>query len=136
MMLGKINFADLYINLTGQSFANLAAAKAAGAATINYGLFINTIINFLIIALVLFFMIKAINKISKPAPAPGCARDQGMPLLPDQGPEEGHPLPGLHLRTEVDSFSRLHFIIAAPNCRYFNCTLFSIFCLARRSRVV
>ena len=69
LLLGKVNFANLYINLTNQTYANLAAAKAAGAATINYGVFINTIINFILIGLVLFFVIKGINRMQKPAPA-------------------------------------------------------------------
>ena len=68
MLLGKINFADMYINLTGQSYANLAAAKAAGAATINFGVFINTVINFILVALVLFLVVKGMNAIRKPAP--------------------------------------------------------------------
>lgn len=70
MLLGQINFADLFISLTGKSFASVEAAKTAGAPTINYGLFINAIINFLIIAVVMFFIIKAINRLKKPAPAP------------------------------------------------------------------
>jgi large conductance mechanosensitive channel len=70
LLLGKINFTDLYINLSGEQFDSLAKAKEAGAATINYGLFINTLINFVIIALVLFVIIRAVNRMSrKPAPA-------------------------------------------------------------------
>jgi large conductance mechanosensitive channel len=74
LLLGKINFADLYLNLSGEQFDSLAKAKEAGAATINYGLFINTLINFLIIALVLFLVIRAVNRMSKkPAPAAAAA---------------------------------------------------------------
>ena len=68
-LLGKINFTDLFINLSGTSYPSLKAAQDAGAATINYGLFINTIINFLIIGLVVFLIVKAVNKLKKPAPA-------------------------------------------------------------------
>ena len=68
-LLGKINFADLYINLSGKSFDTLKAAKEAGAATINYGVFINTLINFLIVAVVMFLVVKAMNAMRKPAPA-------------------------------------------------------------------
>ena len=50
LIIGKVDFTDLYINLSGKEYESLAAAKAAGAATINYGLFINNVINFLIIA--------------------------------------------------------------------------------------
>jgi large conductance mechanosensitive channel len=68
-LTGKINFTDLFINLSGGSYPTLAAAKAAGAATINYGVFINAIINFLIVAFVIFLVVRQINKMKK-APAP------------------------------------------------------------------
>jgi large conductance mechanosensitive channel len=68
MILGKVNFTDLFVNLTGIPYANLAAAKDAGAATINYGLFLNTILDFLIVALVMFIIIRQMNRMQKPAP--------------------------------------------------------------------
>jgi large conductance mechanosensitive channel len=68
LLLGKINFSALYINLSGQSFASLADAQKANAATINYGLFINNVIVFLIVALVVFLLVKSINQLKKPAP--------------------------------------------------------------------
>jgi large conductance mechanosensitive channel len=69
-LLGRVNFTDLFVSLDGQSYPTLAAAKAAGAATINYGVFINTIINFLIIAFVVFLLVREINRwTAKPAPA-------------------------------------------------------------------
>lgn len=69
-LLGPLNFSDLFINLTPEKAAvSLKVAKDLGAATINYGVFINTLINFLIVALVLFFLIKAMNSMRKPAPA-------------------------------------------------------------------
>jgi len=67
LLLGKVDFNNLFINLSGQPYATLAAAKEAGAATINYGVFINTIIEFLIIAFVVFLLVKQINKLMKPA---------------------------------------------------------------------
>jgi large conductance mechanosensitive channel len=73
LLLGKIDFSNLYINLSGGSYASLAEAKKAGAATLNYGLFINTAIDFLIIALVIFMMVKWVNKLRRPAPAPAPA---------------------------------------------------------------
>lgn len=70
LLLGKINFTDLFINLTPEkAAASLKAAKDAGAATINYGVFINTLINFVIVALVVFLIVKAFNSLKKPAPA-------------------------------------------------------------------
>jgi large conductance mechanosensitive channel len=65
LLLGKVDFANLFINLSDGNYPTVAAAKAAGAATINYGLFINTLINFLIVALVIFFVIKVINRVRR-----------------------------------------------------------------------
>jgi large conductance mechanosensitive channel len=71
LLLGKVDFANLFINFSGQSYASIAAAKAAGAVTINYGLFINTVIDFVIVAFVLFLLIRQMNKMKRaPAPAP------------------------------------------------------------------
>jgi len=70
LLLGKIDFASLFINLSGKPYASLAEAKAAGAATINYGVFLNVFIDFLIVALVMFLLIKQVNKLRrKPAEA-------------------------------------------------------------------
>lgn len=65
LLLGKVDFANLYIDLTGGGYESLAAAKEAGAATINYGMFLNTIISFLIIAFVVFLMIKGVNRMRR-----------------------------------------------------------------------
>ena len=70
LLLGNINFADLFINLSGTAYPSLKAAKDAGAATINYGLFLNTVINFIIIAFVMFLIVRQINRMKRePAPA-------------------------------------------------------------------
>ncbi|MBN1249182.1 MAG: large conductance mechanosensitive channel protein MscL [Anaerolineae bacterium] len=65
LILGKVDFANLFIDLSGQGYETLAAAQEAGAPTINYGTFFNTIINFLIIALVIFLIVRQINKLKK-----------------------------------------------------------------------
>lgn len=70
LLLGNVDFSELYINLSGQAYPSLAAAKEAGAATINYGLFLNTIINFLIIAIVIFFVMRAFEKVIKKPETP------------------------------------------------------------------
>jgi large conductance mechanosensitive channel len=83
MLLGGVSFSDLFISLDGQTYPSLAVAQAAGAATINYGVFLTTIIDFVIIAWVLFLVVKAMNRMKKaPAPAdpttktcPQCATD-------------------------------------------------------------
>lgn len=69
-LMNNVNFADLFINLGDGDFKTLAAAQEAGAATINYGQFLNTVINFLIVALVVFLLIKQVNRfMAKPKPA-------------------------------------------------------------------
>jgi large conductance mechanosensitive channel len=68
LLLGRVDFANLFINLSGKDYPSVAAAKQAGAATLNYGIFFNNIINFLIIAFVIFLLIKQINRMQEPAP--------------------------------------------------------------------
>jgi large conductance mechanosensitive channel len=63
--MGKVDFTNRFISLTGEKFASLADAQEAGAPTLNYGLFINNIINFLIVAFVIFLLIRAINRLSR-----------------------------------------------------------------------
>ena len=70
LLLGKVDFSSLFVNISGKSYATLAEAKAAGAATINYGMFLNTVIDFVIVALVIFLVVRQINRWNKPAPAP------------------------------------------------------------------
>ena len=75
-VLGQVDFSDLFIDLSGTSYATLAAAKAAGAETIAYGLFINAAVNFLIVAFALFLVVKAMNAVRARAekpPAPAAA---------------------------------------------------------------
>jgi large conductance mechanosensitive channel len=76
LLLGKVDFSNLFLSLGGQSFASLAAAKAAGAATLNYGIFLNHIVNFTIVAFAVFLLVKQVNRLKRePAPAPPSARD-------------------------------------------------------------
>ena len=70
-LLGHVNFSNLFVSLSGTPYDTLAAAKAAGAATINYGLFLNTVINFLIVAFAVFLLVRQVNRFAaKPAAAP------------------------------------------------------------------
>jgi len=64
-MTGGVDFSNLFYSLTGGMYPSVAAAKAAGAATINYGIFLNTLIDFIIIAFVLFMIIKGVNSMKK-----------------------------------------------------------------------
>jgi large conductance mechanosensitive channel len=69
LLLGKVDFSNLYIDLSGTHHDSLAQAKAAGAPTINYGLFINTVIDFAIVAFVIFIIIQQVNRfMKKPEP--------------------------------------------------------------------
>lgn len=67
-LMGNLDFSSLFINLSTESYASLAEAKKAGAATINYGIFINTVIDFVIVAFVIFMVIKQLNRFKKQAP--------------------------------------------------------------------
>ena len=93
-LLGSLNFSDLFINLTpDKAAASLKAAKDLGAATINYGVFINTIINFAIIALVIFLLVKAMNAVRKPTPAPAAPETKECPYCLTKIPKKATRCP-------------------------------------------
>jgi len=69
LLLGRAPFSDLFVSLNGQAYATLAEAQAAGAPTLNYGLFISASIDFVIIAFVIFLIVRQVNKLRGPAPA-------------------------------------------------------------------
>jgi large conductance mechanosensitive channel len=82
LLLGKVDFSALFINLTGKSYATLAEAKAANAATLNYGLFINAVIDFVIVAFVVFLLVKQFNRLmerTKKAEAPAAPTTRDCP---------------------------------------------------------
>ena len=64
-IMGKVDFTNLFIDLSGAGYTSLAEAKKAGAATINYGMFINTLIDFIIVAFAIFLLIRQINRMKK-----------------------------------------------------------------------
>lgn len=70
MMMGGVDFANLFINLSDGAYATLAEAQEAGAATINYGVFLNTVIDFVIIAFAIFIVVRQMNKLKKQEEAP------------------------------------------------------------------
>jgi len=78
-LLGHVDFSNLFISLTDKSFDTLAAAKAAGAPTLNYGNFINTIINFLIVAFAIFLVVRTVNRWTTKPTAPAAATTKDCP---------------------------------------------------------
>jgi large conductance mechanosensitive channel len=81
VLMGNVDFSDLFINLSGQEYPSLAAARAAGAPVIAYGAFINTVINFIIVALVIFILVKGMNRLRQQAPAAPPAPSRQETLL-------------------------------------------------------
>jgi len=68
LLMGKVDFSSLFINLSGTSQPSLAAAKVAGTPTINYGVFLQATFDFIIIAFVIFLLVKQVNRLKKPEP--------------------------------------------------------------------
>jgi large conductance mechanosensitive channel len=69
-LVGHVDFSNLFVNLTETHYDTIAAAKAAGAATLNYGQFLNTVINFMIVVFAVFLLVRQVNRLApKPAPA-------------------------------------------------------------------
>ena len=69
LLLGRVDFTNLFINLSGQPYGSLEEAQAAGAATINYGLFLNTVLDFIIVAFVIFLLIRQVNRLKRESEA-------------------------------------------------------------------
>jgi len=87
LLLGKVDFSNLFLNLGGQSFPSVEAAKAAGAPTLNYGLFLNTVIDFVIVAFAIFLLIKQVNRLMpKKAEAPAAPTTKECPRCLSQIP--------------------------------------------------
>ncbi len=70
LLMGKVDFSNLFINLSGGDYATLQAATDAGAPVLKYGLFINSVLDFAILAFVIFMMVRAMNKLKKAEPVP------------------------------------------------------------------
>ncbi len=76
LLLGKVDLTNLYVSLNGQTYTSLAAAKEAGAPVLAYGLFLNNVVNFVIVAFAVFLMVRAANRFKRPAEvAPATTRD-------------------------------------------------------------
>lgn len=80
-IMGGIDFSNFFINLSSESYATLKAAKEAGAATINYGIFLNQVINFLIVSFAVFLLVKQVNRFRLKAEAQPAAPPRSEQLL-------------------------------------------------------
>ncbi len=75
LLLGKVDFSNLFIDLSGKGYATLKEAQAAGAPTLNYGVFLNNVIDFLIVGFVIFLAIRMVNRLQKLKPAPAAPEE-------------------------------------------------------------
>ncbi|MEX5213418.1 MAG: large-conductance mechanosensitive channel protein MscL [Nitrospiraceae bacterium] len=76
LLMGKVDFASLFLTLSGQDYPSLAAAKAAGAPTVNYGVFLQTVFDFVIIAFVIFLLVKQVNRLKGSPPEAPAAQPE------------------------------------------------------------
>jgi len=80
LLLGKVDFSNLFFTLSGTAASTLAEAKQAGAVTMNYGLFVTAVINFVLVAFAVFLLVKQVNRwTAKPAPAPAAPTTKSCP---------------------------------------------------------
>ncbi|HOF86862.1 MAG TPA: large-conductance mechanosensitive channel protein MscL [Armatimonadota bacterium] len=79
LLMGKVDFSSLFISLNGQAYASLQAAKAAGAPTLNVGIFINTVIDFILVAFAVFLLVRAVNRLKKQEEAPAAPATKDCP---------------------------------------------------------
>lgn len=93
-LLGHVDFSNLFVNLSGQAYPSVAAARAAGAATWNYGIFINTVINFVIVAFAVFLVVKQANRLlPKPAPVAAAPTTKECPFCASAIPVKARRCP-------------------------------------------
>lgn len=81
LLLGRVDFSNLFINLSGEDYATLAAAQEAGAPVIRYGVFVNTVLDFTIVAFAIFLVVRAMNRMKKaepPPPPPGPSGEEKL----------------------------------------------------------
>ena len=90
LALGHVDMTNLFVDLSGTHHATLAEAKAAGAATINYGVFLNTIVDFLIVAFVIFLVIRQVNRLKGPAPEMEAPKTRECPECMSMVPALAH----------------------------------------------
>jgi large conductance mechanosensitive channel len=102
LLLGKVNFSNLFISLDGQKYTSLAQAEAVGAPTLNYGIFINSVIDFLIVALVIFAIIRGVAKLSKKEETPAEVTTRDCPYCQTSISKKATRCP--HCTSEIKPF--------------------------------
>lgn len=101
LLLGRVDFSDLYVNLSSRTYSNLSAAQQAGAPTINYGVFLNTILDFVIVALAVFLVIRWINRAKQKQEKPVPPATQTCPYCRSTIPAEASRCPNCTSRLEA-----------------------------------
>lgn len=101
LLLGRVDFANLYINLSGQQYESMEAAKAAGAAMIRYGVFLNQAISFLVVVFAVFLMVKAINRLRRQEETAEEAAERPCPFCQTQIPAAATRCP--HCTSQLDA---------------------------------
>jgi large conductance mechanosensitive channel len=101
LVLGRVDFTNLFLSLTGQPYPSVAAAKAAGAPTLNYGIFLNTVVDFVIVAFAIFLVVKAVNRLVPKEGAPPPVPMRECPLCSLSIPVKARRCP--HCTSEVAS---------------------------------
>jgi large conductance mechanosensitive channel len=99
MILGGVDFTNKFLALNGVHYGTLAEAKAAAAPTINYGNFVNAVVQFLIVAFVVFMMVRQINRLKTPAPTPAAAESRDCPFCVSRIPVKATRCP--HCTSQV-----------------------------------
>jgi large conductance mechanosensitive channel len=99
MLIGGVDFVNLFATLNGAHYATYAEAKAAGAPTINYGVFLNTILEFLIVAFVVFLLVRQINRLKTPVPTPPADDARDCPFCVSRIPRKATRCP--HCTSEI-----------------------------------
>jgi large conductance mechanosensitive channel len=99
LLLGRVDFKDLFVSLNGEVYQSLAAAKGAGAPTLNYGNFVNTVIQFLIVAFAVFMLVRQINRLKTPAPAAPANESKDCPFCLSRIPVKASRCP--HCTSEL-----------------------------------
>ncbi len=99
LLLGQVNFNDLFVSLNGGHYASLAEAQAAAAPTLNYGVFLNAVFQFLIVAFAVFLMVRQINRLKTPVPSPPAPDQRDCPFCISRIPAAARRCP--HCTSEI-----------------------------------